>query len=112
MVRFLVLLLVAVVVLASPPTVPNAMAQLMRWCPAGDGGILAGVGVGNRSVDFNFDGAVNLIDLAYLAQRYPSPPRPFDLCVDFDNSGLVTLPDLAFYAFHHGHAGPVIGLCN
>ena len=88
------------------------MAQLMRWCPAGDGSILAGVGVANRSVDFNFDGAVNLIDVAYLAQRYPSPPRPYDLCVDFDNSGVIALPDFAFYAFHHGHAGPVIGLCN
>src|SRR5262245_18191537 len=69
-------------------TIPRAAnAQLVRWCPAGDGGMMVGVGAGNRSVDVNSDGIVGLIDVAWFATKYA--PAPYDLCADYDNNGVV-----------------------
>ena len=93
-------------------TVP-AMGQLTRWCPAGDGDVIVGVPLGNRSYDLNFNGVVNIVDFAMFAASYPSPPVPYSLCVDYAAPfGLITLVDFATFASHYLHAGPVIGLCS
>lgn len=106
---FVIVLLTVVLVMCAV----SALAQLTRWCPAGDGDVVAGVPFGNRDYDLNFNGVVNLPDLAMFATFYPSPPVPYNLCVDFAPAyGLVNLPDFASFAIHYNHAGPVIGLCN
>ena len=105
MVRLLVLISL---VLLTIPLVANA--QLTRWCPAGDGDVVFGVGVGNRTVDVNSDGVVNLIDVAWFAMWWA--PNPYNVCADYDNNGVVALVDLAFFGAHYRHFGPVIGLCN
>ena len=78
-------------------------------CPAGDADLVPGVQ--NRSPDFNFDGVVNLVDLATFATGYPPQP-PLNFCVDLNCDGIINLVDLALFAIHYLHLGAVLGLCN
>ncbi len=94
--------------------VTDVGADVTRWCPAGDGGVVVGGPPVNRTVDRNGDGTVNVIDAAWFAMSYStaSTIRPYDMCADFNNDGLNSLPDFSFFAFHYGHAGAVVGFCN
>ena len=110
MVRLSLLLLIAVVALLSPFATSNPSAQCQIWCPAGDGQLLGGAPLGNRTVDFNINGTVSLPDLAFFAAGWP--PQPYVLCRDLNNDGLIGLPDLALFASHWSHVGAGGALCN
>ena len=110
MIRPSLLLLIAVAALLSPLASSNPSAHCQIWCPAGDGQLLGGAPLGNRTVDFNINGTVSLPDLALFAAAWP--PSPYVLCRDLNNDGFIGLADLALFASHWGHAGAFGALCN
>lgn len=110
MIRLSLLLLIAVVALLSPFATSNPSAQCQIWCPAGDGQLLVGAPLGNRTVDFNINGTVSLTDLAFFAAAWP--PAPYAMCRDLNNDGFIGLADLALFASHWNHAGAFGALCN
>jgi len=77
-------------------------------CPADDGGLINPAGMGDKSPDIDFSGAVNVVDFAMFAGRYGTN----DYCADFDCSGWVNLVDFALFAQHFGCAGDHPGHCN
>lgn len=79
-------------------------------CPAGDGGVV-GPGAGNHSPDINGDTRVDLIDFSQFAVVFPSPPMPFDPCLDYNCDGVIDLIDFSLFAAHWTHMGTVPGLC-
>lgn len=79
-------------------------------CPAGDGGVI-GPGSGNKSPDINFSGVVDLVDFSQFAVVFPSPPQPYDPCLDYNCDGLIDLIDFSLFAAHWTHSGPVPGFC-
>jgi hypothetical protein len=49
------------------------------------------------------DGVVDLIDLAYFAGGYTSPPNPLDSCIDFNCDGYIDIIDFSIFAQHYLH---------
>ena len=107
---------------ASGPTDANGQTTIIEQFAVGgcdlDGvravvmGIAVGAGVCAdpclpikvKSADLSNNLVVNLVDFAMFGADYPSPPKPYNECLDYVAPfGTVTLADYAKYGVHSGH---------
>ena len=56
-----------------------------------------------RSPDLDADLDVDLIDFSLFAPHFPSPPNPYDSCMDYDCDGDIDLVDFSIFAQHWQH---------
>jgi hypothetical protein len=66
----------------------------------------------NKSPDIDGNGTVGLTDFAIFGSGYPSPPKPYNYCIDFDCNGLINVVDFSIFAMHWLHTGPDPGYCK
>ena len=63
------------------------------------------MGAGNvRSPDINGDLIVDIIDFAIFGPGFPSPPKPYDPCLDYNCDGLVDIIDFSIFGQHFLHS--------
>jgi hypothetical protein len=56
-----------------------------------------------RSIDYNGDLIVDLIDFAIFGPAFPSPPQVYDKCLDYNCDGLIDLIDFSIFGAHFLH---------
>ncbi len=96
------------VALALTVTWSPASGVCYLMCPRGDNVVTDPDTDGTRTVDFNLDGAVGLVDFAAFGASFGAAGAN---CADFDCNKIVDLIDLARFGIHFGHAGAGFTMC-